>query len=250
MEIDSRRSGARAILNRRNHALGEGGRRPAPAARAPINHRMMFDDREARLGQIEHLPLLDPRDHRRRQPGEAMATRLGLAPLDDIGLCGRLQCAAGMSRLPAARLARPAAQAAGDARRLLQPVARRRLAAVRAVLVQLTPKLRRLLAQSRVLHPQNFNLAPKRRNQVPNLGSKNHPYLDSYFSYPCLGKSDASIHFPEHRCPSDSPSLGVTTSLGLARSWQGKRRGRCETRPVVCVGGSLSFARVAGRSWE
>ena len=64
----------------------------------------MFGHREARLGQIEHLPLLSPPDHRRRQPGEAMATRFRLVPLDDVGLGDRLQRASGMSRLPAARL--------------------------------------------------------------------------------------------------------------------------------------------------
>src|SRR5208283_5926828 len=73
-----------------------------------------------------------------------------------------LQRAPGMSRLPAARLVRLAARAARDARRLLQAVARRRLAAVRAVLVQLTPEVRDLLAQRRVLRPQNLNLAPQR----------------------------------------------------------------------------------------
>ena len=139
---------------------------------------------QSRLGQIEHLPLLNPRDHRRRQPGEAMATRFRLVPFDDVGLGDRLQRAPGMSRLPAARLARLAARAAGDARRLLQAVARRRLAAVRTVLVQLTPKVRDLLAQRRVVRPQNLNLALQRSNQIPNLGLENHPYLDSYFPTP------------------------------------------------------------------
>ena len=60
----------------------------------------MFGHREARLGQIEHLPLLSPPDHRRRQPGEAMATRFRLVPLDDVGLGDRLQRASGMSACP------------------------------------------------------------------------------------------------------------------------------------------------------
>src|SRR5271166_3433053 len=132
----------------------------------------MFGDVQSRLGQIEHPPLLNARDHRRRQSREAMATRFRLVPLDDIRLCDLLQRAAGMSRLSAARLARLAARAAGDPRRLLQAVARRRLAAVRAVLVQLTPKLRDLLAQRRVVRPQNLNLAPQRANQSRSSGRR------------------------------------------------------------------------------
>ncbi|HKM80650.1 MAG TPA: hypothetical protein VJY15_06765, partial [Candidatus Acidoferrum sp.] len=60
----------------------------------------MFGDVQSRLGQIEHLPLLNPLDHRRRQPGEAMATGLRLVPLDHIGFCHLLQRAAGMPDLP------------------------------------------------------------------------------------------------------------------------------------------------------
>jgi hypothetical protein len=93
-----------------------------------------------------------------------MATGLRFVPFDDIGLCHLLQRVAGVSRLPAARPARLAAQAAGDARRLLQAVARGRLAAVRAVLAQLTPKVRHFLAQRRILRPQNLNLALQRAN--------------------------------------------------------------------------------------
>ena len=113
IEVNRRRSHARAILGRRGHPLGE--RRPglATAMRAAINHRLMLGDHESRLGHIEHLPLLNARDHRGRQSGQAMATRLRFVPLDRIGLRCLLQRAPGMSRLPAARLARLAAQAAG-----------------------------------------------------------------------------------------------------------------------------------------
>ena len=152
IEINCRRSHARAILSRRRHPLGERRRGLAAAVRAAINHRLMFGDHQPRLGRIEHLPLLNARDHRGRQPGEAMAARLRFVALDDVGLCDRLQRVAGVSGLPAARLARLAAQAAGDARRLLQP-SLDGLAAVRAVLVQLTPEVRHFLAQRRVLKP-------------------------------------------------------------------------------------------------
>ena len=153
IEIDRRRSDARAILSRRDHPLRETRRGLAAAVGATIDHRLMFGDFQSRLGHIEHLPLLNPRDHRCRQSGQAMATRLRFVPFDDVGLCDLLQPIAGMSRLPAARLARLAARAAGDARRPLQAVARWRLAAVRAVLVQLTPQVRDLMAQRRVLKP-------------------------------------------------------------------------------------------------
>src|ERR1700733_3837228 len=113
-----------------------------------------------------------------------------------------------MSRLPAARLARLAARAAGDPRRLPQAIARRRLATVRTVFVQLTPKLRHLLPQRRVFRPQNLNLALQRRNQIPNLGPENHPYLDSYFPIPRPKKSHPFTPFHKHCCYSDSPQLG------------------------------------------
>ena len=163
---------------------GERRRSPAAAVGAAIDHRLMFGDLQSRLGPIERLPLLNPRDHRRRQRGEAMATRLRLMPFDDIGLCDRLQRSPGMSRLPAAPLARLAAQAAGHARRLRQAVARRRLAAVRAVLVQSTPKVRDLLAQGRVLRPQILNLPLQRSNQIPNLGPENNSIPNSYLPAP------------------------------------------------------------------
>jgi len=211
IEINRRRSDARAILSGRGHPVGERRRGLAAAVRATVNHRLMFGDVQSRLGQIEHLPLLNARDHRRRQSREAMATRFRLVPLDDMRLCDLLQRAAGMSRLSAARLARLAARAAGDARRLLQAVARWRLAAVRAVLVQLTPKLRDLLAQRRVVRPQNLNLAPQRANQVANLGSENHPYLDSYFPTRRPKKSHGLTHSPETVANETHPSLGVTS---------------------------------------
>jgi hypothetical protein len=177
----------------------------------------MFGDREAWLGQIEHLSLLDAYDHRSRQPGEAMATGFRFATLDDIGICRRPQRAAGMSGLAAARLARLAAQAARDARRLLQPIARRRLAAVRTVGVHSTPKVRHFLAQRRVLRPQYLNLALKRGNQILNLGSQNHPYLDSHFPHPRPQQSRPTTHFPKRPCQSDSPTLGVTAIFQFPR---------------------------------
>ncbi len=103
IEIDRRRPHARAILSRRDHPLRETRRGLAAAAGAAIDHRLMFGDLQSRLGQIKHLPLLGSRDHRPRQPAQAMATGLRLVPLDHIGRGHRLQRAAGVARLPAAR---------------------------------------------------------------------------------------------------------------------------------------------------
>ncbi len=181
VEIDRSRSDAWAILSRPRHTLGEAGFRPPAASSAAVNHPLMLDDHEAGFRQIKHLPLLNAHNHRRRQSGKAMATCLRLAPLNDVRLGGRLQRAPACTRLSSARLARLAAQGAGNARRFFQPVARRRLAAVRAVRLQPAPKLRYLLAQRRVLRAQNLNLALKRRNQIANLGAEKHSYVDSYF---------------------------------------------------------------------
>ena len=177
----------------------------------------MFGHREARLGQIEHLPLLSPPDHRRRQPGEAMATRFRLVPLDDVGLGDRLQRASGMSRLPAARLARLAARAAGDPRRLPQAIARRRLATVRTVFVQLTPKLRHLLPQRRVFRPQNLNLALQRRNQIPNSGRIIIHTLTHISPSPVPKNRTPSRLFTNTVAIPTYPSLGVTDTVGYAR---------------------------------
>ena len=99
IEIDRRRSDARAILSRRDHRLRETRRGLAAAVGATIDHRLMFGDFQSRLGRIEHLTLLNARDHRCRQSGQAMATRFRLVPFDDVGLCDLLQPIAGMSRL-------------------------------------------------------------------------------------------------------------------------------------------------------
>ena len=84
-------------------------------------------------------------------------------------------------RLPAARLARTAAKAAGNARLLPQPIARWRLGVRRAVLIQAPAKLGVLRPQRRVLASQIRDLAPKPLDQIANLGRENHPNLDSHF---------------------------------------------------------------------
>ena len=95
-------------------------------------------------------------------------------------------------------------------RRLRQAVARRRLAAVRAVLVQSTPKVRDLLAQGRVLRPQILNLPLQRGDQIPNLGLENDPYLNLYLPAPRPKKSHPSRTSVKPVANETDPTLAVT----------------------------------------
>ena len=184
VEIDRRRSNALAVLRRRGDARGKLGFRLSAAPRAAIDRGLVFGDLDQPLGQIEHLPPLHAPLHRSRQPPAAMEARLSLMPHDPIGLSDLPERVALVTSLSAALLARAPAKAAGNARLLLQPVARRRLGAVRTVQVQSSPKLgvlrpkRRALGSKRcVLGPQALLLAPKLRvlrpkslDQLANLG--------------------------------------------------------------------------------
>src|SRR5271166_5546189 len=95
-----------------------------------------------------------------------------LVPNHAIGIGDLRQRAALVAGLAAARLARAAAQAARDARLLLQPVARRRLGTVRAVLPQLAAKVRHFSLKRR-------NPPLQRGDQLFDFGRENHPTLDS-----------------------------------------------------------------------
>ena len=131
VEIDRRRSNALAVLRRRGDARGKLGFRLSAAPRAAIDRGLVFGDLDQPLGQIEHLPPLHAPLHRSRQPPAAMEARLSLMPHDPIGLSDLPERVALVTSLSAALLARAPAKAAGNARLLLQPVARRRLGAVR-----------------------------------------------------------------------------------------------------------------------
>ena len=148
-----------------------------------------------------------------------MATRFRLVPLDDVGLGDRLQRASGMSRLPAARLARLAARAAGDPRRLPQAIARRRLATVRTVFVQLTPKLRHLLPQRRVFRPQNLNLPLQRRNQIPISGRRIIHTLTHISPSPVPKIRTPSRLFTNTVAIPTSPQLGSYGNEALSSTW-------------------------------
>src|ERR1700719_5021321 len=148
-----------------------------------------------------------------------MAAASRFMPLDRLRIGDLLQRPARMADLSAAPLARFPTRAAGNARRLLQSVAGGRLAAVRAVLAQLTTKARDLIPQAGVLASQGCNLFPKRRvlspkhlhlaakrvDQLLNLGRTTHPHLDSHFA-PCRpDQSQPTKHFHQNCCNSDSP---------------------------------------------
>ena len=203
VEIDRRRLDALAILHRRDHAIGKRRLRLAPAMVAAVDRGLMFRDREQALGKIEHLALLDPARRLRVERPTAVPARACLVPNHPIGIGDLPQRAALVARLPAARLARATAQAAGVARLLPQPVARRRLGAVRTVLSQLPPKLRHFSLKRR-------DLASQRGDQVLDFGRKNHPTLD-FDSSPAVSKNrpDQSFFRPIVTFRTH-PALGVT----------------------------------------
>ena len=117
--------------------------------------------------------------------------------------------------LPAARLARLPAKTAGKARRLLQPLARRRLRAVGAVLPQLPSKLSDFHPQGGALRPPRFvltphpgDLSPKRLDQPDNLGRTTHPYFNSRRPSSCRAPSRGSPISHRTCGNSDWPLLG------------------------------------------
>src|SRR5208283_3952740 len=199
---------------RRDHAIGKRRLGHATAIFAAVNRGLMFGDQERALGKIEHLALLDLRGRLRIEWRTAMAAGARFVPNHAIGIGDLPQRAALMARLAAARLARAAAKTAGHARLLLQPVARRRFGAVRAVLPQLPAKVRNFSLERR-------DLAPQRRDQLLDFRGKNHPTLDSDSS-PAVSKNRPSkdlfnptVTFRTH------PGLGVTLSKRcVAKLWR------------------------------
>jgi len=145
------------------------------ALRAAINLRLMLGDFQPRLRQIEHLPRLNIGDHFRREPRPAMGATAGRVLHGNIGLRHLPQRAALMPRLTAGFLAGLAPQTAKNPRLLGQTVTRRRLAAVRTVFAQLTPKSSVLLLKRRDLMQQLVN-------QHTDFGRDLHPYVDSHSS--------------------------------------------------------------------
>src|SRR6516225_3271960 len=207
IEIDRRRLDALAILGGRDDAIGKRRLGHAAAIVAAVNRGLMFGDDERALEKIDHLALLNLRGRLRIERKTAMAARARLVPNHPIGIGDLPQRAALMARLAAARLARAAAQAARDARLLLQPFARRRLGAVRAVLPQLPAKVRHFSFKRR-------DLPLQRGDQLFDFGGENHPTLDSD-STPAVTKNPPSNAHSTQPCDiPDSPRLGSYVPSG------------------------------------
>jgi hypothetical protein len=132
-KVQHERSDPRAILHRRSDAIRERRAGPRAAVDAVAIVRTMFgDDEGVRFGQIEHLTgvVTDAR-FRLEAPAARRAGRRVMVH-DDIGVCDLPQGLPFVTLLPARFPARTFPQAPHP-RRLLQPIARRRLAAIRTV---------------------------------------------------------------------------------------------------------------------
>ena len=201
IEIDRRRLEALAILRRRNYAFGKRRLGHAPAMRAAVDRGLMFRDHERAFGKVEHRARLDPYRRLRFKRRTAMTAHARLVPNPAIGIGDLPQRPAFVALLPAARLARGVAQAAGVARLLPQPVARRRLRTVGTVLAQSPAQIGHLSLERR-------DLAPERGNQLFDFGGKTHPTLDSY-SQPAVSKNPPIKRLFHATCDiPDSPHLG------------------------------------------
>ncbi len=213
----------RSPLGRRDHAVGERSLRHAAASGAGIDGALVLRDLDQPLGQVEHLTRLHPGLHRSRERRPAAPARRSLVSDDPVGRRRPPQRVALVAPLSPARLARTAAKAAGKARLLPQPVARRRLGARRAVQIQPAPKLGVLGSKALVLPPQigdlrakRGNLAPERFDQRLNFGRENHPHLDLRFA-PARLENLAKPQRSHTPCDnSDSPGLGVTFFIRIA----------------------------------
>ena len=162
VQIGRHRRHARTILHRRRHACGK--RRPCRRAAMTANATVsaVFRGLEgARLRQVEDLSCdrasIPVRSRQRRA---AARTVRRMMILDMVRPVGPAQGRARVPGLPAARPARFAALAPcpGLRPRLLQPVTRRRLAAVPAVPAKLPLQLFKTLPQGRVLGLQTSEL--------------------------------------------------------------------------------------------
>ena len=132
-QIDRESGDPRAILHRRVYALRKRAPRSRAAARALADMRpMLGDDERARLGQVVHLTRRVIERHAARQRAAASRTDRRKMIDDLIRRGGLAESLALVALLPARLFVRALTQARHP-RRLLQPVARRRLAAVGTV---------------------------------------------------------------------------------------------------------------------
>ena len=182
-EIEHESADPRAVLHGRVDAVGK--RRPrlrAAGGASAIVCTMFGDDERLRLGQIEHLPGAVA-DARVRIEARAAPRAGRRVMIDDvIGISDLPQGLAFVTFLPARLLGRTFPQARHP-RRLLQSIARRRLAAVRTVQSELALKF----GNPRL---QGFILGPQRRYQRDRVFRgrharrfANHPILESETAY-------------------------------------------------------------------
>ena len=122
---------------------------------------MLSNDRRTWLGHVKYLPRGMARGHCCHQRRPTVDAALGIIIDHSVRRRHLPQSLARMSLLPAAGLARRFAQTPGP-RRLLQSIARRRLAAVAAVEAEPTLQLRNPVLQT-------FNQLLKRRVLCPQL---------------------------------------------------------------------------------
>src|SRR5271163_114396 len=161
----------------------------------------MLRHQQQALGKIEHLALLD-RDRRLRiERQTAMPAYARLMRNHEIGLGDLPQRVAHVALLAAALLAGLAAQTAGRPRLLLQPVARRRLRAVRAVQPQAAQKLGHHGLELR-------DPAVLRSHQLLDFGRDDHPASDS----------DSSHAVAEN--PPAQPLSAKLWQFGLTPAWE------------------------------
>ena len=240
VQIDRRRLDALAILGRRDHAFGKRRLGHASAMQATVDRGPMFRDQQRALGDIEHLALLDPDRPLRIQRQTATPTQAGLMQNNRVGVAHLPQRAAPVALLTAARLARATAQADGEPGLLLQPIAGRRLGAIRTIEAQSTPKLR-------ILGFKHRKTSLKRRYQFHDFGRKHHTAIDSDSFDAVFSQSVTGIHFHRTCDLSDSPRLGSYVPTGrCARGLLGSPN----RQAIECGGKIMHFVSCPGKAKE
>ena len=204
-EIEHERADPRAVLHRRVDAVRKQRTRLRAASSAPaIVRTMLGDDERPRLGQIEHLPgaVADARVRIQARAAPGAGRRVMID--HDVGIGDLPQRLAFVALLPARFLAGPVPQARHP-RRLLQPITRRRLAAVRTVQPEPALELRQPRLQRRILGLQGRD---QREKVVHRWRTRRR-----FASYPMLESEPVSPSrefFAEPRC---RPTWAVTNSL-------------------------------------
>src|SRR5208283_3827550 len=178
-QIDHEGGDPGPILHRRVNAFGEVRSRRGAASGAVAGVRTMFgDNQRPRFRQIEYLSRRVTPRHVQRQRRAAFGAGRGKVIFDSVGLGSLPQRLALVALLPA-RLPLGFLAQAAHPRQLLQPIARRRLAAVRTVQAEPALEFRDPRLQSgnfgRLRPDQRNRLFPRRLVQR----FENHPILES-----------------------------------------------------------------------